>query len=120
MTMSLKDKVLFITGASRGIGREIALRAAKDGAKIVIVAKTAEPHPTLSGTIYTVAEEVEKAGGTALPLMVDIRDEEQVEMAVAKTIETFGGIDILVNNASAINLSKTEDITMKRYDLIRA
>jgi citronellol/citronellal dehydrogenase len=120
MTASLKDKVLFITGASRGIGREIALRAAKDGAKIVIVAKTAEPHPTLAGTVFTVAEEVKQAGGQALPLAVDIRDEEAVEKAVAKTVETFGGIDILVNNASAINLSKTEDITMKRYDLIQS
>lgn len=120
MTASLKDKVLFITGASRGIGREIALRAATDGAKIAIVAKTGEPHPTLSGTVFSVAEEVTKAGGQALPLVVDIRDEEQVEKAIAKTIETFGGIDILVNNASAINLSGTEDITMKRYDLIQS
>lgn len=120
MTASLKDKVLFITGASRGIGREIALRAAKDGAKIVIVAKTAEPHPTLSGTIFTVADEVKQAGGQALPLAVDIRDEEAVERAVATAVETFGGIDILVNNASAINLTGTEDITMKRYDLIQS
>lgn len=116
--MNLKDKVIFITGASRGIGREIALRAARDGANIVIAAKTTEPHPTLQGTIYTVAEEVEKAGGKALPLCVDIRDEEKVQSAIDKTVETFGGIDILVNNASAINLSNTEDIPMKRFDLI--
>lgn len=119
MTTNLKDKVLFITGASRGIGREIALRAAKDGAKIVIAAKTAEPHPTLSGTIFTVAEEIKQAGGEALPLVVDVRDEESVATAVEKTVSTFGGIDILVNNASAINLSNILDIPMKRYDLIQ-
>ncbi|RDI48814.1 SDR family oxidoreductase [Aquicella lusitana] len=118
MIKSLKDKVIFITGASRGIGREIALRCAQDGAKIAIVAKTAEPHPTLEGTIYTVAEEIEKAGGQALPLAVDVRDEEKTAEAVAKTIEAFGGIDILINNASAINLGSTEEIPMKRFDLI--
>src|SRR5436190_13364117 len=95
----LKDKIIFITGASRGIGREIALRCASDGAKIVIAAKTAEPHPTLEGTIYTVAEEIEKAGGQALPLAIDVRDEEKVTDAIAKTVEVFGGIDIIVNNA---------------------
>lgn len=116
--LNLKDKVIFITGASRGIGREIALRCARDGAKIIIAAKTSTPHPTLEGTIYTVAEEIEKIGGKALPLMVDVRDEEMVANAVTKTIETFGGIDILVNNASAINLGSTLDIPMKRFDLI--
>lgn len=118
MSGKLKDKVLFITGSSRGIGREIALRCARDGAKIVIAAKSAEPHPKLEGTIYTVAEEVEKAGGKALPLIVDVRHEENVTEAVTKAVETFGGIDILVNNASAINLGSTLDIPMKRFDLI--
>lgn len=116
--MHLKDKVIFITGATRGIGREIALRCAKDGAKIVIAAKTVEPHPTLEGTIFSVAEEIEQVGGKALPLAVDVRDENMVSDAIAKTIETFGGIDILVNNASAINLSSTLDLPMKRFDLI--
>src|SRR5690348_8850078 len=98
---SLKDKVIFITGASRGIGREIALRCARDGAKVVIAAKTSDPHPKLEGTIFSVAKEVEAAGGIALPLQVDIRDEITVHEAIAKTVDTFGGIDILVNNASA-------------------
>lgn len=115
---SLKDNVIFITGASRGIGREIALRAARDGASIVIAAKTAEPHPKLEGTIYTVAKEVEALGGKALPIIVDVRDEANVTAAIEKTISTFGGIDVLVNNASAINLSSTLDITMKQVDLI--
>lgn len=114
----LKDKVMFITGASRGIGREIALRCAKEGAKIAIAAKTAEPHPKLEGTIYTVAEEIKAAGGDALPLVVDVRDENNVAEAVAKTVSTFGGLDILVNNASAINLGSTLEIPMKRFDLI--
>lgn len=114
----LKDKVIFITGASRGIGREIALRCARDGAKVVIAAKTDKPHPTLDGTIYTVAEEVEKAGGIALPLQVDVREESAIYGAVAKTVETFGGIDILVNNASALFLAPTLDMPMKRFDLI--
>lgn len=118
MTVNLKDKVIFITGASRGIGREMALRFAREGAKIVIAAKSAEPHPKLEGTIYTVADEVIKAGGQALPLVVDVRHEENVAEAVAKTVDTFGGIDILVNNASAINLGSTVDIPMKRFDLI--
>src|SRR5882757_2738836 len=102
--MSLRGKTLFITGASRGIGLAIGLRAAKDGANVVIAAKTAEPHPKLPGTIYTAAKEIEAAGGKALPIVCDIRFEEQVAAAVKKTVETFGGIDICVNNASAINL----------------
>jgi len=114
----LRDKVIFITGASRGIGRAIALKCAQDGAKIVIAAKTTEKHPTLEGTIYTTAEEVEKAGGQALPIVLDVRDEGMVQAAVAEAVEKFGGIDILVNNASAINLGSTLDIPMKRYDLI--
>lgn len=115
---NLKGKTLFITGASRGIGLAIALRAARDGANIAIAAKTAEPHKHLPGTIYTAAEEIEKAGGKALPLVVDIRFEDQVQSAVAKTVETFGGIDICVNNASAISLTGTEATDMKRWDLM--
>jgi citronellol/citronellal dehydrogenase len=115
---SLKDKVIFITGASRGIGREMALRFARDGAKIIIAAKTAEPHPNLSGTIYSVSKEVEAAGGQALPLQLDIRDEAMVYGAVAKAVETFGGIDILINNASAIFVASTLETPMKRFDLI--
>lgn len=118
MTAHLKDKVIFITGASRGIGREIALRCARDGAKIIIAAKTAEKHATLEGTIYSVAEEIEKEGGCALPLIVDVRDENMVVEAISKSVETFGGIDILVNNASAIAMDSTLDIAMKRADLI--
>src|SRR4030088_1165091 len=105
--MSLRDHALFITGASRGIGLAIALRAAKDGANIAIAAKTAEPNPKLPGTIYTAAEEIEKAGGKALPIICDIRDEAQVADAVARTVEKFGGIDICINNASAIQLTGT-------------
>jgi citronellol/citronellal dehydrogenase len=116
--MSLRGKTLFITGASRGIGLAIAVRAARDGANVAIAAKTAEPHPKLPGTIYTAAKEIEDAGGKALPLQVDIRHEEQVLEAVKKTAETFGGIDICVNNASAINLTGTEALDMKRYDLM--
>jgi citronellol/citronellal dehydrogenase len=116
--MSLKGKTLFITGASRGIGHAIGLRAAKDGANIVIVAKTTEPHPKLPGTIYTAAEDMEKAGGKALAIPVDIRDDAAVYAAVAKAVETFGGIDILVNNASAISLTGTLETPMKRYDLM--
>jgi citronellol/citronellal dehydrogenase len=115
---SLKDKTLFITGASRGIGKAIALRAAKDGANIVIAAKTAKPHRVLPGTIYTTAEEVKAAGGQALPLVVDIRDETRVHEAVKEAAEHFGGIDICVNNASAIQLTGTLDTKMKRYDLM--
>ena len=114
----LKGKTLFITGGSRGIGKAIALRAAADGANVAIAAKTAEPHPKLPGTIYTAAEEIEAAGGKALPLQVDIRDEEQIAAAVRRTVETFGGIDVLVNNASAINLTGTLDTPMKRFDLM--
>lgn len=118
MSVSLKDKVIFITGASRGIGREIALRCAREGAKIAIAAKSAEPHPTLEGTIYSVAAEIEKLGGKALPLMVDVRDVNLIADAVQKTVDAFGGIDILVNNASAINLSSSLELPMKRFDLI--
>ncbi len=120
MTKKLKDKVIFITGASRGIGREIALRCAQDGAKVVIAAKTETPHPTLEGTIHSVAKEVEAAGGTALPVLLDVRDEAMVYEMVAKVVSTFGGIDILVNNASAIFLSPTLETPMKRYDLINS
>ena len=117
--MSLKGKTLLITGASRGIGLAIGLRAARDGANIVIAAKTAEPHPKLEGTIFTAAKEMEAAGGKALPLMVDIREEAAVAEAMKKAAETFGGIDIVVNNASAINLTQTVQIDMKRYDLMQ-
>ena len=116
--MSLKGKTLFITGASRGIGQAIAEKAAGDGANIIIAAKTAEPHPKLAGTIYTAAKAVEAAGGQALPLVVDVRDEMQVAAAVAEAAKAFGGIDILVNNASAISLTNTEATTMKRFDLM--
>lgn len=115
---TLKNKTLFITGASRGIGEAIALRAARDGANIVIAAKTDQPHPSLPGTIHTTAEAVEKAGGKALPLMLDVRDTDQIEAAVAKAVSHFGGIDILVNNASAISLTNTRDTLPKRFDLM--
>jgi citronellol/citronellal dehydrogenase len=117
--MSLANKTLFITGGSRGIGLAIALRAARDGANIAIAAKTAEPHPKLAGTIYSAAREIEAAGGRALPLQVDIRDAAAVQNAVQRTAELFGGIDICVNNASAINLSTTEAIDIARFDLIQ-
>ncbi|MET3528480.1 SDR family oxidoreductase [Phenylobacterium koreense] len=116
--MSLQGKTLFVTGASRGIGLAIALRAAKDGANIAIAAKTAEPHKHLPGTIYTAAAEIEKAGGKALPLVVDVRDEASVYEAVEQTAAKFGGIDICVNNASAIQLTGTLATEMKRYDLM--
>lgn len=116
--MSLRGKTLFITGSSRGIGLSLALRAARDGANVAVAAKTTEPHPKLAGTIYTAAEAIESAGGQALPLIVDVRDEASVQRAVAATAERFGGIDICVNNASAINLSRSEDIDMRRFDLI--
>ena len=116
--MSLANKVVFITGGSRGIGLEIGKRAARDGAKVVLAAKTAEPHPKLPGTIFTAAEEIIEAGGEALPLILDVRDEENVLKAVEETASHFGGIDICVNNASAISLTKTPDTDMKRYDLM--
>lgn len=115
---TLKDKVIFITGGSRGIGEAIALRAAQDGAKIVIASKTTEPHPKLPGTIYTVAQAIREAGGEALPLQMDLRDDEALEIAISKTIEAFGGIDILINNASAIQLTPTLQTPMKRFDLM--
>jgi citronellol/citronellal dehydrogenase len=116
--MSLVGKRMFITGGSRGIGLAIALRAAQDGAHIAIAAKTAEANPKLPGTIFSAAKEIEAAGGTALPIQCDIRDEAQIEAAIAKTAETFGGIDILVNNASAINLTRTDQTPAKRFDLM--
>nr|WP_295469393.1 NAD(P)-dependent oxidoreductase [Mesorhizobium sp.] len=116
--MSLKGKTIFISGGSRGIGLAIALRAARDGANVTIAAKTAEPHPKLPGTIYTAAEEIEAAGGKALAVLCDIREEAQVAEAVEKTVERFGGIDICINNASAIQLTGTLATDMKRYDLM--
>ena len=113
-----EGKTVFITGASRGIGKAIGMRLAKEGANVVVVAKTAEPHPKLPGTVFTAAEEMETVGGKALPLIVDIRFEDQVQGAIEKTIEAFGGIDILVNNASAIQLTGTLQTEMKRYDLM--
>jgi len=118
--MSLAGKTIFITGGSRGIGLAIAVRAARDGANIAIAAKTAEAHPKLPGTIYTAADEIEKAGGNALPLLVDVRDEHRVVDALAQTADKFGGIDIVVNNASAINLSGSTEMEMKRFDLIQS
>jgi citronellol/citronellal dehydrogenase len=115
---TLQGKTLFITGASRGIGLAIALRAARDGANVAIAAKTTEPHPRLPGTIFTAAEEIEKVGGRALPCVVDIRHEDQVYAAVARTVETFGGIDILVNNASAVHLTGTVETPMRKWDLM--
>lgn len=115
---TLQGKTLFITGASRGIGLSIALRAARDGANIIVAAKTAEAHPKLPGTIYTAAEEIEKAGGRALPCIVDVREEAQVFEAVGRAVETFGGIDVLINNASAIHLTGTLYTPMKRFDLM--
>lgn len=117
-TNTLAGKTLFITGASRGIGKAIGLRAARDGANVVIAAKTTEAHPKLPGTIYSAAEEIERAGGKALPLIVDVRSEEQIHAAVAQTVARFGGLDILINNASAISLTGTLSTPMKRYDLM--
>jgi citronellol/citronellal dehydrogenase len=117
--MTLRDKTVFISGGSRGIGLEIALRAARDGANVALIAKTGEPHPRLPGTVFSAAEAIEAAGGRALPIVGDIRDESQVESAVAATVERFGGIDACVNNASAIDLSSTEALAMKRYDLMQ-
>jgi len=116
--MSLAGKTLFITGASRGIGLAIALRAAREGANIVVAAKTAEAHPKLEGTIFTAADEIEKAGGKALPLQVDIREDAAVEAAIARATQHFGGLDIVVNNASAINLAPVAALDMKRFDLM--
>jgi len=116
--VSLAGKRIFITGGSRGIGLAIALRAARDGASVAIAAKTAEPHPSLPGTIFTAAKEIEAAGGKALPIQCDIRDEAQIAAAIAQTAQAFGGIDILINNASAINLTKTEATPAKRFDLM--
>ena len=116
--MLLKGKTLFITGASRGIGLAIALRAARDGANIAIAAKTETPHPKLEGTIYTAAAEIEQAGGKALPLVVDVRDEAAVKAAIDKTAATFGGLDIVVNNASAVSRTTVAETDMKRFDLM--
>src|SRR5689334_22222988 len=112
--MSLRGKTLFITGASRGIGLAIGLRAARDGANVAIAAKTSEPNPKLPGTVFTAAQDIDKAGGKGLPIVCDIRFEDQIAAAVKKTVETFGGIDVLVNNASAISLTGTEQTPMKR------
>ncbi|MFF2846300.1 SDR family oxidoreductase [Streptomyces sp. NPDC058001] len=116
----LSGKTLLLSGGSRGIGLAIALRAAADGANVALLAKTAQPHPRLEGTVYTAAEEIEKAGGTALPIVGDVRDDEDVAAAVEATVRTFGGIDIVVNNASAIDLSKTDALPMKKYDLLQS
>jgi citronellol/citronellal dehydrogenase len=120
MTGTLKGKTMFISGGSRGIGLEIALRAARDGANIALIAKTAEPQPKLAGTVFTAAEQIEAAGGRSLPIVGDIRDEAQVAAAVTATVEQFGGIDVCVNNASAIDLSGTKALDIKRYDLMQA
>ena len=116
---TLEGKTLFVSGASRGIGLTIALRAARDGANVALIAKTGEPHPKLEGTVHTAAEAIEEAGGRALPIVGDIRDDEQVEAAVAQAVDRFGGIDATINNASAINLATTESLEMKRYDLMQ-
>jgi citronellol/citronellal dehydrogenase len=116
---SLAGRTMFISGGSRGIGLAIALRAARDGANVALIAKTAEPHPKLEGTVYTAAEAIEAAGGQALPIVGDIRDEQQVADAVAQAVARFGGIDVCVNNASAINLARTEALELKRYDLMQ-
>src|SRR5262249_46748902 len=118
--MSLQGKTLFVSGGSRGVGLAIAIRAARDGANVALIAKTADPHPKLEGTVYTAAAQIEAAGGRALPVVGDIRDEEQVARAVTQAVERFGGIDVCVNNASAINLSGTEALEIKRYDLMQA
>jgi citronellol/citronellal dehydrogenase len=117
--MSLRGKTLFISGASRGIGLAIALRAARDGANVAVAAKTAHPHQKLPGTIYSAAKDIEAAGGRALPLVMDVRDETTVQRAFAATVEAFGGVDILVNAASAISLTPVEQTDMKRYDLMQ-
>jgi citronellol/citronellal dehydrogenase len=117
--MSLEGRVMFMSGGSRGIGLAIAVRAARDGAKVALIAKTAEPHPKLPGTVFTAAEEIEAAGGEALPIVGDIRDENAVAAAVQQTVERFGGIDLVVNNASAINLAPMRDLPVKRFDLMQ-
>lgn len=116
--MTLAGKTIIMSGGSRGIGEAIAVRAARDGANVALLAKTSEPHPRLPGTIHTAAAAIEAAGGQALPLVGDVRDDDFVASAVAQTVERFGGIDVVVNNASAIDLSSTEDISMKKYDLM--
>jgi citronellol/citronellal dehydrogenase len=116
---TLAGKTIIMSGGSRGIGEAIAIRAAKDGANIALLAKTTEPHPKLPGTLYTAAKAIEDAGGHALPIVGDVRDDEGVAAAVARTVEQFGGIDIVVNNASAIDLTPTESVSMKRYDLMQ-
>lgn len=115
---TLRGKTLFISGGSRGIGLAIGLRAARDGANVALAAKTAEPHPKLPGTVYTAALEIEKAGGNAMPIVCDIREEAQVQAAIAQTVQAFGGIDICINNASAISLSDTASTEMRRFDLM--
>lgn len=117
---SLAGRTILMSGGSRGIGLAIALRAARDGANVALLAKTAEPHPKLEGTIYTAAKQIEAAGGRALPIIGDVRSEDSVADSVAKTVETFGGIDIVVNNASAIDLSPVEDLPMKKFDLMNS
>ncbi len=119
MSRTLAGRTILMSGGSRGIGLAIAERAAKDGANVAVLAKTDQPHPKLEGTIHTAAEAIEKAGGTALPILGDVRSEESVQDAVARTVERFGGIDVVVNNASAIDLSSTEDLPMKKYDLMQ-
>ena len=119
MADSLRDRVMFMSGGSRGIGLAIATRVARDGVKVALMAKTAEPHPKLPGTIYSAAEEIEAAGGEALPIVGDIRDADAVETAVAQTVERFGGIDLVVNNASAINLAPMRELPVKRFDLMQ-
>ena len=118
--MTLNDKTIFISGGSRGIGLAIALRAARDGANVALIAKTGEPHPRLEGTVFTAAAQIEAAGGRALPIVGDIRDEGRVAQAVEQTVAEFGGIDVCINNASAIDLSPTETLEIKRYDLMQA
>ncbi len=116
---TLEGKTIFVSGAGRGIGLAIALRAARDGANVALIAKTNEPHPKLEGTVHTAAEAIEEAGGRALPIVGDIREEEQVEAAVQEAVARFGGIDVAINNASAINLAGTEALELKRYDLMQ-
>ena len=117
---SLRDRTILMSGGSRGIGLAIALRAARDGANVALLAKTSEPHPKLPGTVHTAAEEIRRAGGQPLAIVGDVRDEDAIEQAVARTVEAFGGIDVCVNNASAIDLSPTDRLAAKRYDLMQA